>query len=102
MPVYDRHSIPDSVSRGTLDLELKKWLPTGQTLSADVSIAQGRRDHTVLGDGPWPEIGRSTRSCCLDPRLTGGAAPYADHAVLVTERRARLHPRGWFHLWNPR
>jgi acetyl esterase len=57
MPIYDRHSIPDSVGRGTLDPELKEWLPHGPTLGADVSIAQGRRDHTVLGEGPWPEIG---------------------------------------------
>jgi acetyl esterase len=57
MPIYDRHSIPESVSRGTLDTELEQWLPTGPTLGADVSIAQGRRDHTVLGQGPWPEIG---------------------------------------------
>jgi acetyl esterase len=57
MPVHDRHSIPDSVSRGSLDHELKKWLPTGPTLGADVSIAQGRRDHAMLGEGPWPEVG---------------------------------------------
>jgi acetyl esterase len=57
MPIYDSRSIPEAVSRGTLDLELKKWLPTGPTLGADVSIAQGRREHTVLGEGPWPEIG---------------------------------------------
>src|ERR1700691_1374092 len=57
MPIYDRDSIPDSVSRGTLDPELERWLPNGPTLGADVSIAQGRRDHTVLGEGPWPEIG---------------------------------------------
>jgi acetyl esterase len=57
MPVYDRHSIPDSVSRGILDPELEKWLPTGPTLGADVSIAQGRRDHARLGEGPWPQIG---------------------------------------------
>jgi acetyl esterase len=57
MPVYDRDSVPDSVSRGTLDPELERWLPTGPTLGADVSIAQGRRDHAVLGEGPWPEIG---------------------------------------------
>ena len=30
---------------------------TGPTLGADVSIAQGRRDHAILGEGPWPEIG---------------------------------------------
>jgi acetyl esterase/lipase len=57
MTVYDRHSIPDSVGRGTLDPELEAWLPHGPTLGADVSIAQGRRDHSVLGEGPWPEIG---------------------------------------------
>jgi acetyl esterase len=57
MPIYDRDSIPDSVSRGTLDPELERWLPNGPTLGADVSIAQGRRDHTILGEGPWPEIG---------------------------------------------
>jgi acetyl esterase/lipase len=57
MTVYDRHSIPESVGRGTLDPELEAWLPHGPTLGADVSIAQGRRDHAVLGEGPWPEIG---------------------------------------------
>jgi acetyl esterase len=57
VPIYDSRSIPEAVSRGTLDLELKNWLPTGPTLGADVSIAQGRRDHIVLGEGPWPEIG---------------------------------------------
>jgi acetyl esterase len=57
MSVYDRHSIPQSVGRGTLDPELEAWLPDGPTLGADVSIAQGRRDHAVLGEGPWPEIG---------------------------------------------
>ncbi|MGI5523318.1 alpha/beta hydrolase [Micromonospora sp. CA-259024] len=57
MPIYKGSDIPASVGRGTLDAELKAWLPTGPVLGADVSIAQGRRDHTVLGAGPWPEIG---------------------------------------------
>src|ERR1700733_6541486 len=57
MSVYDRHSIPQSVGRGTLDPELQAWLPHGPSLGADVSIAQGRRDHAVLGERPWPEIG---------------------------------------------
>jgi acetyl esterase len=57
MAVYDSHSIPDSVGRGTLDPELEQWLPQGPTLGADVSIPQGRRDHAMLGEGPWPEIG---------------------------------------------
>lgn len=57
MPVYDRTNIPDTVGRGTLDPELKAWLPSGPTLGADVPIAQGRRDHTQLGVGPWPPIG---------------------------------------------
>jgi hypothetical protein len=57
MPVYDRDTLPDSVGRGTLDAELAAWLPTGPTLGADVAIARGRRDHTVLGEGPWPPIG---------------------------------------------
>ncbi|HEV7709431.1 MAG TPA: alpha/beta hydrolase [Asanoa sp.] len=57
MPIYDRTSIPASVGRGTLDPELADWLPHGPTLGADVSIAQGRRDHELLGEGPWPEIG---------------------------------------------
>jgi acetyl esterase len=56
MPIYDRNNIPNSVGRGTLDAELEAWLPTGPTLGADVSIAQGRRDHTQLGAGPWPPI----------------------------------------------
>jgi acetyl esterase/lipase len=57
VPVYDRTTIPASVGRGTLDPELAAWLPTGPTLGADVPIAHGRRDHTVLGEGPWPPIG---------------------------------------------
>jgi len=56
MPIYDRTNIPDSVGRGTLDAELEAWLPIGPTLGADVSIAQGRRDHMQLGVGPWPPI----------------------------------------------
>ena len=57
MPVYDRDTIPESVGRGTLDPELAAGLPTGLTLGADVPIAHGRRDYTVLGKGPWPPIG---------------------------------------------
>jgi acetyl esterase len=57
VPVYNADTIPGSVGRGTLDAELAAWPPTGPTLGADVSIAQGRRDHTVLGEGPWPAIG---------------------------------------------
>jgi acetyl esterase len=57
VPVYERKNIPASMGRGTLDPELKAWLPKGPTLGADVSIAQGHRDHTMLGEGPWPEIG---------------------------------------------
>ncbi|MET7398811.1 alpha/beta hydrolase [Dactylosporangium sp. NPDC005572] len=57
MPVYDRTTIPESVGRGKLDPELAAWLPTGPTLGADVPVAQGRRDHAVLGEGPWPPIG---------------------------------------------
>jgi acetyl esterase/lipase len=57
MPVYNRTNIPASVGRGTLDPELKAWLPKGPTLGADVAIAQGRRDHKMLGEGVWPEIG---------------------------------------------
>ena len=57
MPVYDAAHVPDTVGRGTLDPELAAWLPSGPTLGADVSIAQGRRDHTQLGVGPWPSIG---------------------------------------------
>jgi acetyl esterase/lipase len=57
MPVCDRANIPQAVARGSLDPELEAWLPSGPTLGADVSIAQGRRDHAMLGEGPWPEIG---------------------------------------------
>ncbi len=57
MPVYERKNIPASVGRGILDPQLKAWLPKGPTLGADVAIAQGRRDHTMLGEGPWPTIG---------------------------------------------
>jgi acetyl esterase len=57
MPVYNANTIPESVGRGNLDPELAAWLPTGPTLGADEPIAQGRRDHTVLGEGPWPPIG---------------------------------------------
>ena len=55
--MYDRTNIPAAVGRGTLDAELETWLPSGPTLGADVSIAQGRRDHMQLGVGPWPPIG---------------------------------------------
>jgi hypothetical protein len=64
MPVYDRTSIPASVGRGTLDPELEAWLPNGPTLGADVSIAQGRRDHTILGKGPGPRSVASRLSSC--------------------------------------
>lgn len=57
MPVYDRAHVPDAVGRGTLDAELEAWLPSGPTLGADVPIAQGRRDHRVLAEGPWPPVG---------------------------------------------
>jgi len=57
MAVYDRDTILESVGRGTLEPELAAWLPTGPTLGADVPIARGRRDYTVLGQGPWPPIG---------------------------------------------
>ncbi|GAA4245240.1 alpha/beta hydrolase [Dactylosporangium darangshiense] len=57
MPVYDRNTIPQTVGRGKLDPELAAWLPKGPTLGADVPIAQGRRDHAMLGEGPWPQIG---------------------------------------------
>ncbi|MBW0102733.1 alpha/beta hydrolase [Pseudonocardia sp. KRD291] len=57
MAVYDRSTVPESVGRGTLDPELEAWLPTGPTLGADVTIAQGRRDHQQLAVGPWPQIG---------------------------------------------
>ena len=57
MPVYDAANLPDTVGRGTLDPELAAWLPSGPILGADVSIAQGRRDHMQLGVGPWPSIG---------------------------------------------
>jgi acetyl esterase len=65
MPVYNANTIPESVGRGNLDPELAAWLPTGPTLGADEPIAQGRRDHTVLGEGPWPPIGRSSTWSCL-------------------------------------
>ena len=57
MLVYDAANVPDTVGRGVLDPELAAWLPSGPTLGADVPIAQGRRDHTQLGAGPWPTIG---------------------------------------------
>jgi DNA-binding transcriptional LysR family regulator len=57
MPVYDQDTILELVGRGTLDPELAAWLPTGPWFGADVPIAQGRQDHTVLGKGPWPPIG---------------------------------------------
>ena len=69
MPIYDRTNIPASVSRGTLDPELKEWLPKGPTLGADVPIAQGRRDHKVLGEGRGLRSAPSRPSCC--PAHTG-------------------------------
>lgn len=56
MPAHDPDSIPESVG-GTLDPELAAWLPSDPTFGADVSIAQGRQDHAILGEGPQPEIG---------------------------------------------
>ncbi len=64
MPVYDRTNMPATVGRGTLDPELKAWLPIGPALGADVSIAEGRRDHMKLAVGPWPAIG-SVRTLVL-------------------------------------
>src|SRR6202012_3122805 len=57
MPVYDAAHVPDTVGRGTLDPGLPAGLPTGPTLGPGGPIAQGRRDHTQLGVGPWPSIG---------------------------------------------
>ena len=65
MPVYDRDSIPSSVGRGTLDPELKAWLPTGPVLGADQPVATQRASHAVLGQKPWPEIG-SVQHLVLD------------------------------------
>ena len=57
VPLYDRTNIPEAVARRTLDPELEAWLPSGPTLGADIPIAQGHRDHVILGKGRWPEIG---------------------------------------------
>jgi acetyl esterase len=64
------------VGRGILDKELEQWLPTGPTLGADVSIAQGRRDHMQLGVGPWPEIGAVDTLVLPGPR---GSIPVRRH-----------------------
>ena len=58
MPVYNRGSIPSKVGRGTLDPDLKDWLPTGPVLGADEPIATQRASHAVLGQKPWPQIGQ--------------------------------------------
>ncbi|GGL60910.1 acetylhydrolase [Streptomyces fumigatiscleroticus] len=57
MSVYDRHSVPDGVGRGTLDPELAAWLPTGPVLGADERVADARRSHRVLADVPLPPVG---------------------------------------------
>jgi acetyl esterase/lipase len=93
MPIYDSHSIPDSVGRGTLDPELEQWLPHGPTLGADVSIAQGRRDHAILGEGPWPEIGAvETLVLPRAARLAGGSAPaFPGDTLSGSENRTGLY-----------
>jgi hypothetical protein len=63
MPVYDRHSIPNSVSRGTLDLELKKWLPTGPTLGADVLISSAGFQAGAIKAARSTNQQRATTSC---------------------------------------
>ncbi|MET9775518.1 alpha/beta hydrolase [Streptomyces sp. NPDC006367] len=57
MPVYDRHSIPEQVGRGTLDAELAAWLPTGPVLGADERVSDARRSHHVLAQVPLPPVG---------------------------------------------
>lgn len=65
MPIYDRHSIPDSVGRGVLDSELQAWLPKGPVLGADEPVATQRASHAVLGQKPWPDVG-SVEQLVLD------------------------------------
>jgi acetyl esterase len=75
MPVYDRTTIPDRVGRDVLDPELAAWLPTAPILGADERIADARRSHRVLAEGPWPPIG-AVETIVL-------AGPYGSLAVRV-------------------
>src|SRR3984893_8092880 len=95
MPVYDAGHVHDTVGRGTLDPELAAWLPSGPTLGADVPIAQGRRDHTQLGVGPWPSIG------AVDTLVLPGPPPHSQLAGELSLRRPGIHPRRRVHLRHP-
>ena len=69
MPVYNRTNIPASVGRGTLDPELKAWLPKGPTLGADVTLRRAVAITRCLAKGHGPRLVPSTRSSC--PARTG-------------------------------
>ncbi|MEV1174469.1 alpha/beta hydrolase [Nonomuraea sp. NPDC049784] len=57
MPIYNSTNVPEKVGRDELDKELADWLPRGPILGADERIADARRSHRVLAEGPWPTIG---------------------------------------------
>ena len=101
MPVYDAANVPDTVGRGTLDPELAAWLPSGPTLGADVSIAQGRRDHMQLGVGPWPSIGTVGTLVLPGPHGSITVRRHPQLAGQLSARRAGLHPRRRVHLRHP-
>lgn len=101
MPVYNRTNIPGSVDRGTLDPELKAWLPKGPTLGADVTIAQGRRDHKVLGEGPWPEIGAIETLVLPGPHgFPSRSQAHTPQSNKCSIRSIGLYPLWRLHLWD--
>jgi acetyl esterase len=94
MPIYHRTNIPPSVSRGTLDAELEAWLPSGPTLGADVSIAQGRRDHAKLGVGPWPPIGKVKTLVLPGPHGSIAVRRHRPHNPTSTPNGALVYIHG--------
>ena len=58
MPIYDKNSIPESVSSSTKDAEIAAWLKTGPVLGAHKPIHEQRREHDAFIDENPPEVGR--------------------------------------------
>jgi acetyl esterase len=96
MAVYDRTDVPDKVGRGELDGELAAWLPRGPVLGADERIADARRSHRVLAEGPWPEIGSVETLVLPGPH---GSLPVRVHTPRTGDgpygALVYLHGGGW-------
>ncbi len=58
MPIYDRSSIPETVTSSTKDPEIAEWLKTGPVLGAHRPIHEQRREHDAFIDKNPPPIGR--------------------------------------------